>query len=216
MTNFWDDAHRVVSDVRRCATVVCMIITTPGGWKTKARAVLHTWARRCHIPVFFYSRDAAPTGHAIINASHTVPLDVAEGRSHLTAKTMAALRYSLTTYGHVADWFLKCDDDTWASIKSNSSDFVTYSVKFLNESALASAEFYAVMQSAKLKFLCSCISDVSAKFLTNIFLDNIFSYFDSLPVCNSQADGHFADERYCIGLYAASGGDVLWWSSIKL
>jgi len=29
---------------------------------------------------------------------------------------MAALRYSLTTYGHVADWFLKCDDDTYASV----------------------------------------------------------------------------------------------------
>jgi len=25
---------------------------------------------------------------------------------------MVALHYSLATYGHVADWFLKCDDDT--------------------------------------------------------------------------------------------------------
>jgi len=89
-----------------------MIITTPRGWNTKGRAVLHTWARRCHIPVFFYSRSAAPAGHAIINASHTVALDVPEGRGHLTAKTMAALRHSLQTYGDVADWFLKCDDDT--------------------------------------------------------------------------------------------------------
>ena len=101
-----------ISVVQRCGAVVCMIMTTPGNWKTKARAVLNTWAKRCHIPLFFYSRAAAPSGHAIINALHTVPLDVPEGRGHLTGKTMAALQYSLKTYGDIADWFLKCDDDT--------------------------------------------------------------------------------------------------------
>jgi len=97
--------------VTLCA-VVCMIMTMPSTWSTKARAVLNTWARRCHIPLFFYSWLAAPPGHPIVNAPHTVPLDVPEGRGHLTGKTMAALRYSLRTYGNVADWFLKCDDDT--------------------------------------------------------------------------------------------------------
>ena len=95
-----------------CGAVVCMIMTTPSNWTTKARAVLNTWAKRCHIPLFFYSRSAAKRGDPIINATHTVALDVPEGRDHLTGKTMAALRYSLATYGHVADWFLKCDDDT--------------------------------------------------------------------------------------------------------
>ena len=98
--------------MRRCGAVVCMIMTTPGSWKTRARAVLNTWAKRCHIPLFFYSRAAAPSGHPIINALHTVPLDVPEGRGHLTGKTMAALQYSLKTYGNIADWFLKSDDDT--------------------------------------------------------------------------------------------------------
>ena len=96
----------------RCDEVVCMIFTTPGNWNTKARAVLNTWAKRCHIPLFFYSIGAAPQDHPIVIADHTVPLDVPEGRGHLTGKTMAALRYSLETYGDVADWFLKCDDDT--------------------------------------------------------------------------------------------------------
>jgi len=95
-----------------CGAVVCMIMTTPGTWNTKARAVLNTWAKRCHIPLFFYSRSAAPPGHPIAHAAHTVPLDVPEGRGHLTGKTMAALRYSLQKYGDVADWFMKCDDDT--------------------------------------------------------------------------------------------------------
>ena len=89
-----------------------MIMTTPSNWMTKARAVLNTWAKRCHIPLFFYSRSAAKRGDPIINATHTVALDVPEGRGHLTGKTMAALRYSLATYCHVVDWFLKCDDDT--------------------------------------------------------------------------------------------------------
>jgi len=102
----------IVSFVRRYDAVVCMIITTPGAWNTKARAVLNTWAKRCHIPLVFYSRSAAPPGHQIINDRHTVALDIPEGRGHLTGKTMAALRYSLNTYGDVADWFLKCDDDT--------------------------------------------------------------------------------------------------------
>jgi len=89
-----------------------MIFTTPDNWNRKAKAVLNTWAKRCHIPLFFYSRSAAPPGHPIINITHTVSLDVPEGRDHLTRKTLAALRYSLKTYGDVADWFLKCDDDT--------------------------------------------------------------------------------------------------------
>jgi len=92
--------------------VVCMIMTIPSTWNTKARAVLNTWAKRCHIPLFFYSSLAVPRRHPIINASHTVALNVPEGRGHLTGKTLAALRYSLRTYGDVADWFLKCDDDT--------------------------------------------------------------------------------------------------------
>ena len=89
-----------------------MIITTPRNWSTKAKAVLHTWAKRCHIPVSFYSRSAASNDNPIVNSTYAVPLDVPEGRDHLTGKTMAALRYSLKTYGDLADWFLKCDDDT--------------------------------------------------------------------------------------------------------
>ena len=92
--------------------MLCMIVTTPQNWSTKATAVLNTWAKRCHIPLFFYSRSAARHGHPIFNVTNAVPLDVPEGRVHLVGKTMAALRYSLQNYGNVADWFLKCDDDT--------------------------------------------------------------------------------------------------------
>ena len=98
--------------VRRRDVVICMIFTTPDNWNTKAKAVLNTWAKRCPIPIVFYSLRATQTGHPIVNAKHTVPLNVSHGRRHLTGMTMSALRYSLKTYGDIADWFLKSDDDT--------------------------------------------------------------------------------------------------------
>jgi len=88
-----------------------MIFTTPGKWDSRAKAVLNTWAKRCPIPIVFYSSSSALPGHPIINAKHTVALDVPDGRGHLIAKTLAALRYSLKTFGDRADWFMKCDDD---------------------------------------------------------------------------------------------------------
>jgi len=89
-----------------------MITTTPRAWNTKATAVINTWAKRCHIPRFFYSNSSAGDSHQIRKSTLAVPLNVKEGRNHLTSKTWAALRYSLTNFGNIADWFLKCDDDT--------------------------------------------------------------------------------------------------------
>ena len=88
-----------------------MIFTTPPNWPTKARAVRKTWASRCPISIFFYSKSATSPGSAIRRASDAVPLNVPEGRRYLTAKTMAALEYSFHTYGKQATWFLKADDD---------------------------------------------------------------------------------------------------------
>ncbi|KAI0213497.1 Glycoprotein-N-acetylgalactosamine 3-beta-galactosyltransferase 1-B [Lamellibrachia satsuma] len=83
-----------------------MIMTTPGGWLQKAYAVRETWARRCDVTTFFYSRDAG-------NITGARPLDVPEGRNHLTGKTMAALRLSFNEQRESIDWFLKGDDDTY-------------------------------------------------------------------------------------------------------
>ena len=81
-------------------------MTTPGGWERKAYAVRETWARRCDVTTFFYSREAG-------NITGARALDVPEGRDHLTGKTMAALRLSFTEHGDAIDWFLKGDDDTY-------------------------------------------------------------------------------------------------------
>ena len=91
-----------------------MIFTTPGNWQTRGRAVRRTWATRCPYPIFFYSGAGVDVNHAIRLANDTVALDVPEGRGSLTQKTLAGLRYALDKYGHVAEWFMKADDDTYA------------------------------------------------------------------------------------------------------
>ena len=87
--------------------IMCMIFTTPGNWETKAKAVRLTWAKRCSMHMFFYSRTSA------VHLPNAFALDVPEGRDHLTAKTMTSLRLSFENYKQTVDWFLKADDDTY-------------------------------------------------------------------------------------------------------
>src|SRR5688572_23821382 len=94
--------------------VICMIFTTPDKWLTRGVTVLNTWSRRCPRSVFFYSKSSANCpNHAICNLSNSVGLDVPEGRHHLTGKTMEALKYCYKTFGKMADWYLKADDDVY-------------------------------------------------------------------------------------------------------
>lgn len=87
--------------------IMCMIFTMPEHWETKARAVRLTWAQRCTKYMFFYSRTST------VHLPEAFALDVPEGRDHLTAKTMSALRLSFENYKDSIDWFLKADDDTF-------------------------------------------------------------------------------------------------------
>ncbi|ELU13999.1 hypothetical protein CAPTEDRAFT_219932 [Capitella teleta] len=87
--------------------VLCMILTTPEKWQSKGRAVQNTWARRCFIRIFFYS--ASPG----VSINEAVALPVPEGRGHLTAKVLAAFKYSFDNYSDRIDWYLKADDDTY-------------------------------------------------------------------------------------------------------
>ena len=90
-----------------------MIFTMPQNWDSKARSVRETWARKCHIQVFFYSKFPNHTSHEIYQHPNTVALDVGEGRRLLTPKTFAAFEYSHKKYGSIADWYLKADDDVY-------------------------------------------------------------------------------------------------------
>ncbi|XP_005113042.2 glycoprotein-N-acetylgalactosamine 3-beta-galactosyltransferase 1-A [Aplysia californica] len=85
--------------------ILVWVMTTPKNLATKAAAVKETWGKRCNVLIFF-SSVADPS-------FPTVGLDVADGRSHLTAKTMAAFRYLYDNHFNDADWFMKADDDTF-------------------------------------------------------------------------------------------------------
>lgn len=89
-----------------------MIFTTPDEWMRKALAVRLTWAKRCDYKAYFYSKQDA------VSLDGAYALDVPEGREHLTAKTMKALRVSFNTYKSQVDWFLKADDDTYVIVEN--------------------------------------------------------------------------------------------------
>ena len=82
---------------------MCMVFTTPGAWASKAKAVNETWVPRCDIHRFYYSGEP----DAMIPAPDAVPLGVPEGRQHLTAKTMRALRSAYFDHSDEVDWFFK-------------------------------------------------------------------------------------------------------------
>ena len=87
-----------------------MIFTTPGNFHTKALAIKNTWAQRCTGYTFFYSRNKEIDPETFPDG---FPLDVPEGRDHLTAKILAALKISYSKCKDKVDWFLKADDDTY-------------------------------------------------------------------------------------------------------
>jgi len=85
-------------------------MTSPKTLQTKARHVRATWGRRCNTLLFVSDRkdDAFPT----------IDITVAEGRDHLTAKTMKAFDYVYKHHYNDADWFMKVDDDTYVIVEN--------------------------------------------------------------------------------------------------
>ncbi|XP_046555613.1 glycoprotein-N-acetylgalactosamine 3-beta-galactosyltransferase 1-B-like [Haliotis rubra] len=90
--------------------VLCWIMTSPQNLESKARVVRDTWAKRCN-KVIFISSTTDPK-------FPTVGLKVAEGREHLTAKTIQAFRYIYEKHIDDADWFMKADDDTYVILEN--------------------------------------------------------------------------------------------------
>ncbi|KAH9512186.1 Glycoprotein-N-acetylgalactosamine 3-beta-galactosyltransferase 1-B [Bulinus truncatus] len=85
--------------------VLVWVMTSPDSHATKAKAVKETWGKRCHILLFFSSKDDP--------LLPVIGLNVSEGRDHLSAKTLKAFQYVYKLYFDEADWFMKVDDDTF-------------------------------------------------------------------------------------------------------
>ena len=85
-------------------------MTSPSNLATKAAVVKDTWGRRCNKLLFFSSQT---------NSSFpAIGLNVLEGRTHLTAKTMHAFAYIYRHHLNDADWFIKTDDDTYVILEN--------------------------------------------------------------------------------------------------
>lgn len=85
--------------------ILCYTMTIMANIKTKAVAVNNTWGTRCTKLVFITPEPSS--------SLHTLQVDVQEGRSHLTDKTVKTLKVLYRTYKNDFDWFYKCDDDVF-------------------------------------------------------------------------------------------------------
>ncbi|CAL1546932.1 unnamed protein product [Lymnaea stagnalis] len=100
----------VARQLRQQVRVLVWVMTTPQNLDTKTLAVKQTWGKRCNVIIYFSSVTDLDFP--------TVSLDVPEGRTHLTGKTMAAFRYIYENHFEEADWFMKADDDTYVILEN--------------------------------------------------------------------------------------------------
>ncbi|XP_067649807.1 glycoprotein-N-acetylgalactosamine 3-beta-galactosyltransferase 1-like [Haliotis asinina] len=105
-----NDDTSVADKLAQQVRVLCWVMTSPTNFRTKADVVKATWGRRCNILLFFSS--------VVDPRLPTIALNVTEGRNHLTAKSVQAFRYVYDHYYDQADWFMKCDDDTYVIVEN--------------------------------------------------------------------------------------------------
>ncbi|XP_059178834.1 glycoprotein-N-acetylgalactosamine 3-beta-galactosyltransferase 1-like [Physella acuta] len=104
------DDDSVSRKLAKNVRILIWVMTSPTNLNVKAKAVKETWASHCELVLFFSSVDN--------DTFPAIGLNVSEGRSHLTAKTMKAFRYIYENHFNDADWFMKADDDTYVIIEN--------------------------------------------------------------------------------------------------
>ena len=122
--------------------ILCLILTTPKYFLTRAKAVNDTWAPRCDRYFFVTepSRESAPFDE--VNFAKRIPIasikNITPGYGHLTHKSTSAFLFAYENYFNDYDWFVKADDDTYLFVDhlklflsdKKSSEPVTYGYNF--------------------------------------------------------------------------------------
>ncbi|XP_029656801.1 glycoprotein-N-acetylgalactosamine 3-beta-galactosyltransferase 1-like [Octopus sinensis] len=97
------DSHRHV--------IFCMILTSKNNYKTRGRAVLDTWGKRCDKTFYF-------VGKVIANESFITSLNINDDYEHLPSKTYGGLKYIEAKFHDEYDWIVKADDDTYIIVNN--------------------------------------------------------------------------------------------------
>ena len=115
--------------------VSVFILTTHKNWHTKGIAVQRTWAKRFNHYKFIYSTnktsqniDEVPSNTSDNIRTHQsssrnripsgLPVNISEGREHLTAKSLHGFLYLYKHYLDSSEWFMKADDDTYVIVEN--------------------------------------------------------------------------------------------------
>lgn len=107
-------ADKLFNEVR----ILCLVMTYSENHKFKAANVKKTWGRQCNKLVFISDQHDEELG--------AVALPTSKGHSFLWGKTKQAFQYVYNHYFDDADWFIKADDDRFASIFFYLSFFNVY------------------------------------------------------------------------------------------
>ncbi len=108
--NMWESGNVVLrrATVERAASVpriLCWVMCDPDDLEKRVRHVKNTWAAHCDVTLYMSSQrnDTFPT----------IGLAVPPGRSHIGIKSRAAWTFVYDHYLHEAEYFVKCDPDTF-------------------------------------------------------------------------------------------------------
>jgi len=118
--------------------VLCLILTSPKNFLTRAKAVNETWAPRCDGYFFITERVSESLSPEQVKFTEQVPIapikNITPGYEHLTQKSTLAFLFAYENYFNDTDWFVKADDDTFLLVdhlkaflsEQNTSEPVTF------------------------------------------------------------------------------------------
>jgi hypothetical protein len=98
--------------------ILCAVFTYEGNFKTKAKAVVDTWAKYCDS--FYFIVGANSTTKLPNFGKHIkfIRIEVSNKYEMLAERTFKLIEYINENLLNEFDWFYKCDDDTFTVIEN--------------------------------------------------------------------------------------------------
>jgi len=122
--------------------ILCLILTSPQYFLTRAKAVHETWGPRCDRHFFITEYPQNNNKSEEFEIAKQIPIapikNITAGYWHLTQKSTLGFLFAYENYLNDFDWFVKADDDTYLFVEhlkaflseQNSSEPVTFGYNF--------------------------------------------------------------------------------------